>query len=112
MSLAEEAPISPVPEFHLGDRLRKARVLADLDQRDMAEAFGVSNGTISNWEAGTVQPRNLLKMVDRWSSLTGVSAAWILTGSNRVSSWDQIIPVRDASSLSEQLRLNLLTSVR
>ena len=65
-------------EFDLGDRLRKARLHAHLEQEEMAEKLGVTIGTISNWESGRVQPRNLRAVVEEWSELTGVDPIWLL----------------------------------
>lgn len=79
MSLAEAT--TELPEFHLGDRLRKARQHKGLEQRDMATAFGVSSGTISNWEAGSQPTRggwNTMTVVTKWSELTGVPQEWLL----------------------------------
>ena len=39
-----------IPEFTLGDRLRKARELTGLSVRRFAEEIGVSHGTITNAE--------------------------------------------------------------
>jgi transcriptional regulator with XRE-family HTH domain len=66
-----------IPEWTIGDRFRKARHYAALQQEDMAREFGVTPATISNWETGISQPRDLLDVVRRWSELTGVEQAWI-----------------------------------
>ena len=68
--------------FTLGDRLRKARIHAELEQEDMAKKFGVTTGTISNWETGRGQPRNLPHVLEVWEDLTGVSAQWLMFGWN------------------------------
>ena len=39
-----------VPEFSLGDRLRKARESTGLTVREFADEIGVSHGTITNAE--------------------------------------------------------------
>jgi transcriptional regulator with XRE-family HTH domain len=45
----------------------------------MAAAFGVTPGTISNWENDVNQPRNLLTVVvPKWAKLTNVDASWLL----------------------------------
>jgi transcriptional regulator with XRE-family HTH domain len=69
-----------VPEWTFGDRLRKAREIAGLQQQDMASEFGVTSGTISNWETGRGQPRDVLGVAKKWANITGVQEHWILTG--------------------------------
>ena len=68
-----------VLNWTLGDRLRKAREHAGLHQQQMAAAFGVTSGTISNWERGRGYPRgDQFDIVRKWSVLTGVSESWLL----------------------------------
>jgi len=69
-----------VPEFTFGDRLRNAREIAGLEQRDMAEKFGVSSGSVSNWEKGVSQPRDVFAVAAVWADVTGVQRHWLLTG--------------------------------
>lgn len=40
----------------LGDVLRRARLDADLDQKELAARIGVSHGVISKWERGQSEP--------------------------------------------------------
>lgn len=40
----------------VGGRLAKSRLLADLDQEDMAAALGLSRATISKWERDITEP--------------------------------------------------------
>lgn len=67
-----------VPEFTVGDRLRKAREVSQMDQGELADAMGVSRRTISNNESGNVKPRVIV--IRAWALATGVSAAWLETG--------------------------------
>jgi transcriptional regulator with XRE-family HTH domain len=68
-----------VPEWTLGDRLRKAREVAGIRQDEIAERLGVSPATISNWETGTRHARGgEINMVGRWARETRVSEAWLL----------------------------------
>ncbi|MFI8634003.1 helix-turn-helix domain-containing protein [Microbacterium sp. NPDC077663] len=57
------------------DRLRKARMLADLDQTQMAAALGVARNTVSNWERGINEPP--ASAFVRWADVTGVSIEWL-----------------------------------
>jgi transcriptional regulator with XRE-family HTH domain len=67
-----------IPQWTYGERLRKARADAGLEQEEMASRLGVSTGTISNWELGRTQGRKMLTRVEEWAEITGVPAAWLL----------------------------------
>lgn len=41
----------------IGARIKEARKLANLGQRELAEKLGVSSGAVGNWEAGISEPR-------------------------------------------------------
>ena len=69
-----------IPRFTFGDRLRKAREDAGLDQRTIAETLGVTSATISHWETGVNQPRDLFALVEKWAEITRVDRNWLLTG--------------------------------
>lgn len=67
-----------VPEFSLGDRLRKAREKTGLSIREFAEEIGVSHGTITNAEGDKrgVRPITLKAYALR----TKVPLVWLETG--------------------------------
>jgi len=67
-----------VPEWTMGDRLRKAREEAGLSQSELAAAIKVSRATVSNAEVGARHP--LAITVGAWARATGVPEAWLLTG--------------------------------
>ena len=67
-----------VPEWTLTDRLRKARELAGMTQKDLAEALGVSKTTITRAEAGEVITHRTLI---QWATTTGVPLDWLNAGS-------------------------------
>lgn len=67
-----------IPEFSLSDRLRKAREHSGLDQTQLAEAMGVSRGTVSNAERGQHAVRPIV--IKMWAMSTGVSLQWLETG--------------------------------
>lgn len=50
MALTDATPV------RLGDLLRRARLDAGLDQKQLGALLGVSGGTISNWELGHSEP--------------------------------------------------------
>lgn len=69
-----------IPEWTLGDRLRKARSLTGMSVREFAEHIGVSHGTITNAEhdARGVRPITM----KAWALATGVSIEWLETGAS------------------------------
>jgi transcriptional regulator with XRE-family HTH domain len=80
-----------VLERTLGDRLRKAREHAGLDQQLMAKVFGVTSGTISNWQRGRGYPRgDQGEICEKWSKLTGVGAEWLIFGERSNPSKQQL----------------------
>jgi transcriptional regulator with XRE-family HTH domain len=67
-----------LPTWTLGDRLRKARELTGLQQKDFADALGVTRNTVGNYESDktTTPQRTVLRA---WASLCEVPYEW-LTG--------------------------------
>ncbi len=80
------------PTWTLVDRLRKSRLLADIDQASIAEALGVSRNTVSNWETGRSEPSATYFI--RWAQVTGVTLDWLAEGLNAE------IPAADATGTS------------
>ena len=74
-------------------RLRASRLLADLEQDEIAERIGVSRGTVSNWERGRSEPGATFFV--RWAHATGVSLDWLAAGINDET------PTADAMGVSE-----------
>ena len=71
-------PIQTVPEWTLGDRLRKARRLTGMTQAQFAAAIGEEAKAYSQWEADNNRPRHMVEVCQAVEQLTGVSAAWLL----------------------------------
>lgn len=67
-----------VPEWTLGDRLRKARETADLEQIELARDIGVSRNTVANYERGKTTARR--PVVLAWAVRCGVPIEWLWTG--------------------------------
>lgn len=67
-----------IPEFSLGDRLRKAREVANLSQQELADEIGVSRRSIVRYESAAKAPKSVTLL---YAMRTGVPAAWLLTGS-------------------------------
>jgi transcriptional regulator with XRE-family HTH domain len=55
--MSDASTFHPFPEFHLGDRLRKAREATGLDMKTFAEQVGVSRDTLRHYETGATIPR-------------------------------------------------------
>lgn len=66
------------PTWTLTDRLRKARLLAGLEQSDLAEMLRVSRNSISNYENGKTEPSATTFV--RWAAATGVTLEWLAEG--------------------------------
>lgn len=67
-----------VPEFHMGDRLRKAREQTGMGQGRFAEVLGIARNTVSRSELGQTHPHRLV--LRAWSEATGVPLEWLETG--------------------------------
>lgn len=67
-----------IPEWTLGDRLRKVRRLLGLSQSDMSAQLGENQKTYAAWELDTSMPRNPVTVARRIEGMSGVPAAWIL----------------------------------
>jgi transcriptional regulator with XRE-family HTH domain len=62
----------------LSDRIKKAREVTGLSQKDLAEKTGISMSTISNYESGATSPRKAQITLIAWA--TGVDRGWLETG--------------------------------
>lgn len=67
-----------VPEWTVGDRMRKALDGADLGVQEIADELGVTRSAVGKWLHGHVTPRRAVLM--GWAQLTGVSLEWLETG--------------------------------
>lgn len=80
MSLdASPTPNSPrIPAWTLGDRLRKARVVAEVRVDEMAEHLDVSPDTVTNYEKDKTRPRRSVLMA--YANRCNVPLGWIEAG--------------------------------
>jgi transcriptional regulator with XRE-family HTH domain len=93
-----------VPEWTVGDRLRKARELRELEQGPFAALIGVSRGTVSNYERGATERYKPIVM-NAWAAHTGVSVDWLLSGVPSTTPPDRGRPMSDRlERLTEQKR--------
>ena len=66
------------PAWSLGDRIRKARDIAGMNQHDFAVAIGVPDGSLANWETDRAKPRDIVAVAKRIELLTRIPAGWVL----------------------------------
>lgn len=62
----------------LAKRLRAARLLADMEQADIAKRIGVARQTVSAWEQGRTEPSATYFV--RWALATGQPLEWLAEG--------------------------------
>lgn len=83
LGMTTNMPTNPnggiVPEFTLGDRLRKARELSGLEMQQLADQIDIHRQTVARYESGQATPKRHVML--SWSMATGVSVEWISTGS-------------------------------
>ena len=65
-------------QFGLADRLRAAREGAGYDQSGLADALGISRGSVHNYETGRTVPRR--PVLATWAAVTGYDLHWLETG--------------------------------
>ena len=69
------AEVGEVPQWSVGDRMRKARVGAGLKQPEMATEIGIGHRSVINYEADLrTPPRPVLVS---WALRTGVPLWWL-----------------------------------
>lgn len=66
------------PTFTLGDRLRKAREHAGLEQAQLAQLLGLSRQSVSNYERDLRTPNAAVILA--WSIHTAAPCQWLETG--------------------------------
>ena len=55
--LLEKRPKQMPTGNRFGDRLKKARLARELDQKEVGRLIGVKNNTVSNWEHNISSPK-------------------------------------------------------
>lgn len=89
MTAANPNPNDPprvVPQFTLGDRLRKAREYSGLEMQDLAAEIDIHRQTVARYENGAVKPKRHVLL--SWSLATGVDLDWI-RGTDAISTHDE-----------------------
>jgi transcriptional regulator with XRE-family HTH domain len=67
-----------VPQWTFGDRVRKARGIAGLDQREFSTLINVKPGTLAQWESDRARPRDIVAVAKRIELAVRVHASWVL----------------------------------
>ncbi len=67
-----------IPRFQLRHRVKLAREVAELQQKELAEMTGLCRGTIANIEVGKANPKKVSLMLIAYA--TGVDLHWLETG--------------------------------
>jgi transcriptional regulator with XRE-family HTH domain len=80
MTINYETQGSRIPEFSIGDRLRKAREDTGLTQGAFANEFGVTTRTIGRLEAATDRGTLKRALLLAYAMRTSVPLEWIETG--------------------------------
>ena len=71
-----EAPQgAAIPQWTLGDRMRKAREHADLSQAQLAAEIGIGRTSVVNYETGRKRPSRPVLL--SWALRCGVDHAWL-----------------------------------
>ena len=79
-SRAPEYATGNIPVWTFGDKVRKARDVAGLDQKEFAERIGITASSLAAYETGRSHPRfkdapNIAKSIQL---LTGIPYEWFL----------------------------------
>ena len=74
------ARLNQNPNWTLHERLRRARLLAGLEQADVAAALGVARATVSTWETGRTEPSATSFM--KFAQITGQPLDWFAESVN------------------------------
>jgi len=67
-----------IPRWTLGDRLRKVRREAGYSSREFAELLGINLSSLAHYETDRARPRNLVELMEKVSTVTGVPVTWLL----------------------------------
>src|SRR5258707_4757123 len=72
------APQEAIPRWTTGDRLRKARLEAGLDQDALARVSGIARSSVINYESN--RPIPAWPILLAWSKVTGIPLEWLCHG--------------------------------
>jgi transcriptional regulator with XRE-family HTH domain len=67
-----------IPVWTFGDRMRKARRRSGMTTGEFAQALGITQSALGQYETDRSVPRNIVRMAQKVEALTGIPAAWML----------------------------------
>jgi transcriptional regulator with XRE-family HTH domain len=76
--MADTTTNTTIPEWDLGDRMRKALRHGGVSVHAMAEYLDVSLGSLHAWTSGRTKPR--VQTLRLWALRTGVDYDWLANG--------------------------------
>lgn len=105
-----------IPQWTLGDRMRKSLHHADVSVQEMADYLGVTRSSVGNWINDHIEPR--MQTLRLWSLRTGVPLEWIRTGVEPAEGpdgagktlWSRLAtvhPIRPSLSTDARMRMPL-----
>jgi len=77
--MSEQPSVGVIPEFTVGERLRKAREVIGLDQDQLGDEIAMSRNSVSNYETGATTHLKPIYL-RAWALRTGVPLSWLVTG--------------------------------
>ena len=92
--MSEEIKSGPLMPTMLGRRIASLRALHGMGQNDLAQAVGVTQGTVSRWECGDKTPR--LRTLMAVAEALGCNAEYLLSGPDASS------PLARADSMAKE----------
>jgi len=84
--MTEVPQTTRVPQWTLGDRLKKAREHAGYTQAELAAVTGIGRSTMVTYETDRAVPKRPILL--SWHMATGVPLEWIISGEDRPSGPD------------------------
>lgn len=67
-----------IPRWSFADRIKKARSVVGLQQREFAALIGQKAPAYAQWEAGNNRPRDIVAVAEAIERVTSVPAWWVL----------------------------------
>ena len=95
----------PRLEFDTADRIRKALRVANMNQKDLAAALGLTHGAVSVWVRGIGLPN--LDTLHAIADTCGVPRDWLVLGPGRTPTPAEEAWMRHITSAAEDTRTAL-----
>ena len=78
-----------IPQWSFGDKIRKARAQVGMDQREFAEAIGLTSSTIAAYETGRANPRfkDVGELAKKLERVTSIPRTWFVDFNSATSDY-------------------------